>query len=344
MKSIVFVQTAFIGDLFLSLPTLNRIRSLYPSYRLVLVCKKGLSDYFVKNKIVDQAYEVEKGDRQSYKSALDQINHLSVEYVFCVHKSLRSALFVRQIKANYKIGFSRFLSTLFFSDTVDYIKKYPDVIRQLNILSTVDQALSYEITKKDWTYLNFFDDQKNKFSEIPDPFQFNYKNKSNKSRKVGIFPGSVWATKKWTVSGFSDVVRFLIENKYEVFLMGAPAEKNICDQIHARNPDCLNLAGQLKLAESIQKISDFDFIVCNDSAPAHMAASQGIPSVVIFGPTTLDLGFRPWHDLSVVVENKKIDCRPCGAHGPMVCPLKHHNCMNSITAQDVISHLQYLLN
>ena len=61
--------------------------------------------------------------------------------------------------------------------------------------------------------------------------------------------------------------------------------------------------------ESIEFISDAVFTVCNDSASAHMAAFVNRPAFVIFGPTTLSLGFRPWNDESRVIE-KNLECRP----------------------------------
>lgn len=342
--TIVFVQTAFIGDLFLSLPTINRLRQLYPDFHLILVCKKGLSEYFVQKGFVDHAIEVEKGDGSSYQNAIKVLNTMNIHFVFCVHKSLRSALFVRSLKAHKKIGFKRFLSFLFFTHTASYLKKYPDVIRQLNILSPVDADVARDVQLKDWSYLNFKQESNGLFPSIPDFFSFGKKSQPSRKMKVGIFPGSVWATKKWTVEGFSQVTAHLITKGYQVFLMGAPAEKDVCQQIHQANPQAVDLSGQLKLADSIEQIQNFDFIVCNDSAPAHMAASQQIPSLVIFGPTTLNLGFRPWLDQSIVVENENLNCRPCGAHGPKVCPLGHHNCMKTVTADQVIQALDLLMD
>ena len=98
------------------------------------------------------------------------------------------------------------------------------------------------------------------------------------------------------------------------------------------------MAGQFNIEQSIDFIRDAQFIVCNDSASAHMAAFVHRPAMVIFGPTTLALGFRPWNDESRVVETN-LDCRPCGAHGHDRCPLGHHHCMVLIKSNDVLAQI-----
>lgn len=338
-KSIVFIQTAFIGDLFLSLPTLQQIRNTYPQHKIILVCKKGLSEYFVKENKVDVSFEIEKGKSNSYSDVVLKINQHQVDIVICPHRSFRSAWLAFQIKAPIKIGFGSWWGRLFFNKTVTYQKKWPDVIRQMNILSVLSPSVRKEIEKKDWSYLNFCDSA-GAFPAIPSFFQFpQYQQTIQKNNVTAIFPGSVWKTKQWTIEGFTEVVTELLSQGQRVLLMGGPTEKDICDQIQKVNPQAENWAGRLSLYESILKIKECQQVLCNDSAPAHMAASLGVPVVSIFGPTTVGLGFRPWNDQSFVVENLQIDCRPCGAHGHNQCPKGHHRCMKDLSSKNVIQKL-----
>ena len=334
---IVFIQTAFIGDLFLSLPTIDKIHILYPHHKIILICKKGLSELFLKENKVDLCFEVEKNSANSYKKILIELQNLKIDLVVCPHRSLRSALFVRQIEAPLKVGFKSWFAPFVFNKTAPYFKKWPDVIRQMNILTAIDDQISTEINKKDWSYLNF-KNTVGKFENIPEFFAFS-KNTTKSSHKntVALFPGSVWKTKQWTIEGFSEVAHELIKNNFSVLLMGGPSEAPICQKIKNENLTAIDYSGQLSLYESYLKIKDCNFIVCNDSAPAHMAASLGVKVISIFGPTTLDLGFRPWNNESKVVENLNLDCRPCGAHGHHICPKGHHKCMKDISSQDVLA-------
>jgi heptosyltransferase-2 len=65
--------------------------------------------------------------------------------------------------------------------------------------------------------------------------------------------------------------------------------------------------------------------------------------VVIYGPTVLEFGFRPWQDHVSVVEKLGLPCRPCGKHGHNKCPIKTHVCMKEISPHEVFERLQGVL-
>lgn len=330
----VVVQTAFLGDLFLSIPLLRSIRAAYPNDKIVLICKKGLGDYFLKENFVDVILEVKKNSRSDYSDVKKELNKLKIHNLFCVHRSIRSQLFCWQVKAGCKIGFKSFLAKFIFNKVVEFKNSWPEPFRQLWIMSAVDFILKTEMLQKDWSYLN---KSKNNFDMNPLPEKYlNSSVKNSTAKKICLFPGSVWATKKWTEIGFCEVGDYFLKQGYEVYLMGGPDEQEICQRIHAKLPLAQVLAGQKTIMESIEFIKLCDLVVCNDSAPAHMAASVATDVVAIFGPTTLNLGFRPWTDRVKIVQNKSLNCRPCGKHGHHECPLQHHHCMTEIKASDVI--------
>lgn len=337
------IQTAFLGDLILSIPLLKRIKENNPNEMLVLICKKGLSDFLIKEKIIDQAFEVEKNNRDSYKNILKNLKNAQVNNLYCIHKSIRSLLFVSQIKAKNKIGYSSFLGGFVFDQMVRFEEGWPEVMRQLKLLTPNDPELENQLLQEDWSDLNKVD-QQGHFEKIPQEFAFSNKKNSIKKKKIALFPGSVWATKRWTPEGFAEVGNYFLKKGYQVDFMGGPDEAELCQQIAALAPKSNVLAGKYSIAETIQALDNYDLVVTNDSAPTHMASYKNIPVITIFGPTVLDFGFRPWTDQSAIVQNTYLECRPCGKHGPQVCPLSHHLCMKDIKAQSVIKAAEELLN
>lgn len=336
-SSQLVIQTAFLGDLILSIPLFKQIKSKYPDDRLILVCKTGLGDYFLKEKIVDQVFEIKKNDRGSYQKTIADLNQLNVDNLFCVHRSVRSQLFSFQIKAKRKIAFKSFLGRFIFNDLVDFKKTWPEALRQLYILTTTDDQMASVLNQQDWAYLNK-PDAGGHLLPIPAALQgqLNLASDYVFSKKIAIFPGSVWATKKWTEEGFAKTANHFNDQGYQVFLMGGPDEKELCLKIQTQTPRSQVLAGSLSIADSVKFIQTCALVIANDSAPTHMAACQGIPVVSIFGPTVLEMGFRPWSSNAVIVENNNLDCRPCGKHGHQQCPLGHHHCMKQIAANTVI--------
>ena len=338
----VVVQTAFLGDLLLSISLLKSIRKTYPDDKIVLVCKRGLGDYFLKENLVDLIFEVRKNNRSDYAEVKKKLNKIKISNLFCVHRSIRSQLLCWQIKADLKIGFESFLGKFIFNKTVEFKSSWPEPLRQLWIMSAVDLVLKDELQQTDWSYLN---KNKNAFDLNPLPEKFSsMQTATSKGKKICLFPGSVWATKKWTEAGFCEAGNFFANQGYEIFLMGGADEREICQKIKLKLPSAQVIAGQKSIMESIEFIKSSVLVICNDSAPAHMAASVNTDVVAVFGPTTLDLGFRPWTNRVKVVQNMALNCRPCGKHGHQQCPLKHHHCMTEIKASEVIKASLELLN
>lgn len=333
VKANLVIQTAFLGDLILSVPVLRRIKAADPARKLIVVCKKGHADFLLREKIADYAFEVEKSNRSTYKEALKYSQNFEIQNLYCIHRSVRSQLFASQVKAKCKVGFSSFLGFWIFDDLVRYEISFPEVIRQFKILETTDSMTRVEFGDRDFSGFNSM------LSILPDFFSFTRRpsQASGRSQKIAIFPGSVWATKRWIPEGFTTVAQELLKAGYAVDLLGGPDDVELCEVIAKETTGAQVLAGKLSIADSLKKLGDYDLVISNDSASTHMAVYNNIKVISIFGPTTLALGFRPWSNDSVVIENNEMTCRPCGKHGHQQCPLGHHNCMKSISAAEVLA-------
>ena len=85
-------------------------------------------------------------------------------------------------------------------------------------------------------------------------------------------------------------------------------------------------------------------MVSVDTGPMHIAVSAGVTTITIFGPTAKSLGFVPYDNDSIVVENNNVSCRPCGKHGHKKCPKNHFKCMLELDPQNVIDAALSILN
>ncbi len=278
--------------------------------------------------------ELEKGNAQSYLDAQKKIG--SVDLILCPHESVRSALFVRKIPAQIRVGFSQWWNFWIFSHRRSRLWKYPDAIRQLSLLTCLQPELQKEIESFAHYDANYLSGSRLKSVpasvdlQLPEPAD-----RTKNSRKVAIFPGSVWATKKWTEEGFKNLGLLFEKNAYDVLWMGSKDEMELCERLQGQVPGSISTAGKLNLWQSVETLKTCGLVVSNDSGGQHMAALYGIPTVSIFGPTVLNLGYRPWNSKASVVENSYLSCRPCGKHGHKQCPIGTHECMTSITPQSV---------
>jgi len=135
-----------------------------------------------------------------------------------------------------------------------------------------------------------------------------------------------------------------------VALLGGPDDRELTDSILSPSEisdslaSILDLVGKLSLQESAGLIREAELVVCNDSAPLHMASAAGVPTVAIFCATTPEMGFGPWRNPHRVVEVKGLECRPCGRHGGNSCPLGTSDCIKGISVEEVFRSAGELLN
>lgn len=151
-------------------------------------------------------------------------------------------------------------------------------------------------------------------------------------RVVALAPGAVGPSKRWTLSGFTQLTKDLAADNIDVWIVGGPGEKQVAQEICAASSNARDLTGT-DLRNAILALAAANVAVSNDSGLLHVAAATGTPSIGIFGPTS------PWHwaplnPLAAIVQaDIDLDCRPC--HKP-VCALGHHLCMREIGANKVL--------
>lgn len=333
--AVLYIQTAFLGDLCLASPTLKRIRTLRPSEPIHLVCRKGFGSMMKSVGLVDHVHEVEKGNPRSYRTVLDQLNGISWEWIFCPHESWTSAQFQFSLRAQHKVGFKRLWNGVFFDQRVKKPAHLPEALRQMSLLGAVDAGTEDLINGFDASEGALVPAWADPTVAIPWNPALLQRLHLEPQRAI-IFPGSVWETKKWTEQGFVEVAQAMAQQDLQVVLMGSSSEKELCDRIGRQVPVALNLAGATTLLESLQILQGAQIVISNDSGGQHLASLAGTPTVTIFGPTVPSQGFRPWNARAQIVEIPDLGCRPCGKHGHNRCPRGTHECMTHLPSSEVI--------
>jgi lipopolysaccharide heptosyltransferase III len=156
-----------------------------------------------------------------------------------------------------------------------------------------------------------------------------------------VHPGSRWHFKCWTVAHMRELIRALQARGWRVVLSAAPdrAELAMADDILQGLKDVVTFAGNLSLKELAALIGRARLFIGVDSAPMHIAAAMGTPTVALFGPSG-DIEWGPWQVPSRII-TADYPCRPCGLDG---CGGgKRSECLEAIGSNQVLSAVQSLL-
>ncbi len=96
------------------------------------------------------------------------------------------------------------------------------------------------------------------------------------------------------------------------------------------------LAGTLSIVESAAVVQRATYMLTVDTGMMHIGAAFSIPQAVLFGSTVKEFGFFPVAHTSEVFQ-VDLNCRPCSHTGKPTCPKGHHNCMNTIAVDAILS-------
>ncbi|ORW44884.1 glycosyl transferase [Mycobacterium paraense] len=104
---------------------------------------------------------------------------------------------------------------------------------------------------------------------------------------VVIHPGASAPARQWPPDRFAAVAAALRDEGHEIVITGSAAEFGLAHEVAraARLPRTAVVAGLLDVTAMAALISDSRLVICGDTGVAHLAASTGTASVVLFGPT-----------------------------------------------------------
>lgn len=326
-SKIVIIQTAFIGDTALSLYFAQQIKNNYPNIEIAFVCTPVSADIISAAECIDKCipYDKRKNHKgvRGIKAIANEVNSWGAELVFALHRSLRSTVLAKLIKAKQKIGFSNSALSIIYDKTVKYYPNLHEIDRNAELLAAVKIN-----TKEKFTNIRFKKNPVN--TEIQ-----NLIDELQNTEAVMLAPGSVWETKKWLPEYFRRTAEMLRNSGYRVIISGSAKERELCDYI-AEGTNAINTAGKANLYETIKLMQKCRLVICNDSAPTHLATLANRPVITIYGATSPMFGFYPIGQNSCSIINHEVACTPCLIHGSNECPLGHLKCMKGITPESVV--------
>lgn len=343
-NNILVFNPSFLGDSILTTPLLRALRAIFPESRISFCVRPENAPLFQNLEFIDDVVIFDKRHKDGgFLGAIKfgkRLKKQRFDLIVNLHLSVRSTFVLKALRHTYSVGFSEAALSTFFSRTIKRDMNLPEALRNLSILSLLCSDYTLDEAKLLGGGLACYIDPVLKENTRA------YFDKTTLGKKIiGIAPGSVWRTKCWPAKYFASLASALYEKGYAIALFGSRADRECLQDFatYYKNP-YYDFAEKTSLPELAAILANIDLLVVNDSGTMHVANAVGTHCVAIFGPTTKSLGFFPYDDKSVVVENNSVFCRPCGKHGGKSCPKKHFKCMMSITPDMVLASVLNYFN
>ena len=327
--NILIIQTAFIGDVVLSTPLIDKVKDAYPEGKITYVTTPAGASILRNNPNLEEIIEYDKrGEHKGIKGLFllgKRLKYKSFDLVICPHRYLRSSILSWLTGCDRRLGYDNSTGRILFTEKVHYDKNKHEVERLLSFVEG-DEEKRYEI--------RLFPGKKER--ERIDGI---WKDESIEGKKVvTIAPGSKWFTKKWPLEYFNTLIEKLGKRDDIVMVLIGGRDELLLNIKETKNT--VNLIGKTNLLEVAEVARRSDIVLTNDSSPIHIASAWPETHIVaIFGATVEGLGFFPWSNNSQVIENKGLPCRPCGLHGGKKCPQGHFKCMMELKPEMVLEKI-----
>lgn len=323
---ILIIQTAFIGDLILTLPLIQTLKKNIPDSTIDLLCIPYTKEVVKNNPYISNVIVFDKHKKKSIKDIIYLANNLKkekYEYAFLPHRSIRSGLIAMLSKIENRIGFKKTLFDFLYTKSVEYQSDIHEIDRNLSLIKFLKFKEIYRIPE-------LFPDDSDKF------FVNDFLDNNNIVEKfVCIAPGSKWFTKRWPIDYFIELIKMFNNENIKVILIGGKEDSDICNSITIEINNIINTSGIFSLLQTAELIKRSSLLISNDSAPIHIATSMNTPVIDIYGPTTPEIGFYPLSEKSISIEIKDLNCRPCKIHGGNKCPVRTFDCMKNILPENI---------
>jgi len=260
LNRILIVKPSSLGDVVHAMRVVRQLKLKFPNCEIHWVIKNGLEGILDSVQWIDRYFRFERGKGLiSYLRLILEIRKCEYDYCLDLQGLLRSSLIAKLSRSKIKLGRAdgRECSTLFYRSVgcasrkseIHAIDRLTPFLHRLGI-SEYDLNLPLDIGSC--------------------PLD------KSKRKSIILFPESRRTEKIWP--HFRELAEWLNKTfDWDVYVAGNNKDDSFAE--------CKDLRGDLTLGQLIDFIRKSSIVVCNDSAPLHIASAIGTKVIALFGPT-----------------------------------------------------------
>jgi len=329
LQKFLIIQTAFIGDVVLATPLIEKLHAFFPEAQIDFLLRKGNEKLLTGHPYIHELliWDKKKNKQRNLFRVLAVIRKNRYDKIYNVQRFLATGIVTAFSRAGETIGFDKNPLSFFFTKKIKHQvgggQAIHETIRNLELIRDIT------------------DDSVYRPKLYPALSDFDFINTFCTRKFITVSPASVWFTKQFPASQWISFIKE-IPRGLDIYLLGGPDDSLLCETIRSScdRADVKILAGKLSFLQSAALMSRAEMNYVNDSAPMHFASAMNAPVTAVYCSTVPDFGFGPLSDIRHIVElDKPLYCRPCGLHGYSKCPEKHFKCAFEIRQEQLFRTL-----
>ena len=350
LDNILIVNTFGIGDVLFSTPLVEEIKRSLPRSKIHYICNRRNLDLLKNSPYLKSVLVFEKDDfRQARARSGWEFIRMLFDFVKKI-KELHADVAV-DLTLNYQMNIFLILAGVRRRIGFNYNNRGTFLTQKTNLPGFNDKHVAeYYLDLLKFLDLSISDKHKlRSFTSAEDKKAVDAfleeKGLAGKAL-VGIVAagGKSWGGdafyRRWDKDNFAHVGKKLSEtdNNVRILIFGTKEEKDVCDYIRQKiGEKAISMCGNTSLGLLVEFMSRCKLVICNEGGPMHIAVSQGVRTVSIFGPVDDRIyGPYPRSDMHKVVVAEGVQCRPCYRNFKHK-PCGKHLCLTRIDKDRVLS-------
>jgi heptosyltransferase III len=328
INRILVIKLRAIGDVLLSTPVVQNLHDHFPFAQIDFLTDKFAADVVIGNPWVSNVLTFDRKNDSSV-GMIRQVREKKYDLIIDLFSNPRSAIITSLSGARFRAGFPfrwrKYAYNIIIPPRAGNIHNIDfnlDALRRLDIPVHHFQP-----------YFPLEDGAKHFAAEW-------FRGESLDGKQVvGLNPSGGWYTKRWGLEHYARLGD-LIGHRYgaSIIVLWGPGEEDDARFIQQRMKIPAHVISKTTLSQLGAIIHRCAFIVSNDSGPMHIAASLGIPTLGIFGPTNPHQQ-GPYGDNHRWVRNEELDCLECSL---TACPIGNI-CMTQLEVERVLDAFNLLV-
>jgi lipopolysaccharide heptosyltransferase II len=330
VDKILVIKPAAIGDVLLSTPVVENLRSDFPDAEIIFLTQKFCKEVLTGNPYITRVLTYDLNLDGGW-CIIKNIRKQKYDLILDLFGNPRTALITYLSRAVYKVGFK------FRQRKYAYNIKLESRGGEVhNVEFNLDalRALGLEVkTSQPKFYIN------NVHKEFAE--KFFQENNLTGNRVIGVNPCGTWKTKVWYLEKFAELIKMFDDDYRFLVFWGYGDEKVQAQKLRDMTGNNVLIVPQVNLKYLGALMKRCKVFLTNDTGPMHIASVLGVNVAAIFGPTNPRLQ-GPLNTNSAVIRNEKLDCLGCNLTKIEDCPYEH-KCMSGLDASVVYKNLQNFL-
>ena len=335
-KTILVTFLMQLGDLVLTTPFLTALRKAAPNAKIVYLIDEKWLDIMAENPDIDEVLTIDrKGKDKGFFALHKYTNGLrarNFDYLINLNPSERCSFLAAFSGAKYKTGATHRIFRPWFDKVIKLNRSlhaadmYLDVLASLGVEDLSNDGLKVIVTKE----------REKEAAEF-----FALHKVQAKEKLIGLNIGSASATKRWLPERFAQVADYFADRGYKPIFFGSSSEVAMVDEtVCYMKTTPIIATGAFSIGGLVAALNYVNLLITNDSGPMHLAISQKVPIVALYGPSKPDL-YGPYNAQKSIIVRAEPLCLGCSKRMKHVCD--EMNCMTNISVEQVIAAAEALL-